>query len=431
MSSLWSSPANKIVEDLEYDFVTKPKEDFYCPVTLDLLQEPYQTACCGKHLSREAYIRYHGKCCPLCRGPCLTATLDKYHQRNMLSHEVRCPKKAEGCKWEGEIYNLKQHLSTCQYVKESCPHWCGSMFIRLKMEEHKSQHCPLRPFTCQHCREYKATYQEVEKNHWPKCIKFPLPCPNECGEEEIERQHLKGHLEQTCPLEVIQCEFNYAGCGAQLQRRLMPAHVKENVEAHLSKTAILVQKQSDKIMKQIEQQGDKITQQGDKIKQQEDTIKKQGDKVKQQEDTIKKQADKIKQQEDQIKQQGDQQGDQIKQQGDQIKQQVKQQGDQIKQQEDMIKQQEDMIKEQGDQIKQQEDMIKEQGDQIKQQEDMIKEQGDQIKQQGDQIKQQGDQITIDLIEQKRDLIQRQNLLFILTCACIVLFFALLGYKIHM
>ena len=218
-----SSPA-----DPKYDFVTEPVKDFYCPVTLDLLQEPYQTMCCGNHLSKEVYKRLQDKECPICRKPRFKAMPDMYHQRKMLSHEVRCPNKAEGCKWEGEIDNLKQHLSTCQYVKESCPHRCGRMFIRLKMEEHKSQRCPLRPFTCQHCREYKATYQEVEKNHWPKCVKFPMPCPNKCG--EMERQHLKGHLEQTCPFEVIQCEFNYAGCGAQRQRRLMPTHVKENVE---------------------------------------------------------------------------------------------------------------------------------------------------------------------------------------------------------
>ena len=75
------------------------------------------------------------------------------------------------------------------------------------------------------------------------------------GEEEMERQHLKGHLEQTCPLEVIQCEYSYAGCGAQMQRRLMPAHMKEGMEAHLS----LVSKKVPELEKTVQQQGDFIS----------------------------------------------------------------------------------------------------------------------------------------------------------------------------
>ena len=103
---------------------------------------------------------------------------------------------------------------------------------RRSLEEHKSQRCPLRPFTCQYCN-HKATHQKVTKEHWPVCEKYPLTC-HECGEGEIERQHLKGHLKQTCPLEVIQCDFSYAGCGAQLQRRFMPAHMKQGIKDHLS-----------------------------------------------------------------------------------------------------------------------------------------------------------------------------------------------------
>ena len=161
---------------------------------------------------------------------------DLHHKRKVLSLKVRCSHKAEGCEWEGELGSLEQHLNTdgeCGYVDVDCPYACGERGVqRRNMEEHKSQHCPLRPFTCQYCN-HKATHQEVTKDHWPVCEKYPLPCPNKCGEEEIERQHLKGHLEQTCQLEVIRCEFNYAGCGAQLQRRLMPAHMKENIADHL------------------------------------------------------------------------------------------------------------------------------------------------------------------------------------------------------
>ena len=320
----------------EYDFVEQPPEDFFCPVSFTVLFEPYQTRCCGNHLSEEAYQRLQGKPCPLCRNKNVTAMKDNFHKRKVLSLKVRCPHKAEGCEWQGELRSLEpQHLNTnscegeCEYVNVDCPYACGERVQRRSLEEHKSQHCPLRPFTCQYCN-HKATHQKVTNEHWPVCEKYPLPCPNECG-EEIERQHLKGHLEQSCELEVIQCDFSYAGCGAQLQRRLMSAHMKEGMEAHLS----LVAQNIPILQSTVQQQGDRIKEQGDQIeKQQEDQIEQQ----------IIQQSYLIKQQEDQIKQE-----EQIKQLGDQIKQQE----DQIKQQEDQIKQQEDQIKQQGDQIKQQ------------------------------------------------------------------------------
>ena len=197
-----------------------------------------------------------------------------------MSLKVRCPHKAEGCEWQGELRSLEQHLNTnscegeCGYVDVDCPYSCGERVQRRCLEEHKSQRCPLRPFTCQYCN-HKATYQEVTKEHWPVCEKHPLPCPNECGEEEIERQHLKGHLEQTCPLEVIKCEFSYAGCGAQLQRRLMSAHVKENTEAHL----FLLAQEAPKLKDRVKQQEDQIKQQGDQIEKVVDLVKIQGDQI--------------------------------------------------------------------------------------------------------------------------------------------------------
>ena len=222
----------------EYDFVERPPEEFFCLVSFTVLLEPYQTQCCGNHLSQEAYQRLQGQPCPVCREENLAAMKDKFHKRRVLYLKVRCPHKAEGCEWQGELGSLEQHLNTnssageCRYVDVDCPYACGERVQRRSLEEHKSQRCPLRPFTCQYCN-HKATHLKVTKEHWSVCEKYPLPCPNECGEEEIEQKNLKGHLEQTCPLEVIQCDFSYAGCGTQLQRRLMSAF-GEIVEYRLS-----------------------------------------------------------------------------------------------------------------------------------------------------------------------------------------------------
>ena len=268
----------------EYDFVEQPPEEFFCPVTFAVLLEPYQTQCCGNHLSQEAYQRLQGQPCPVCREENLTAVRDKFHKRKALSLKVRCPHKAEGCEWEGELGSLEQHLNTnreCRYVDVDCPYACGERVQRRSLEEHKSQRCPLRPFTCQYCK-HKATHQKMTKEHWPVCEKYPLTCPNKCGMIKFERQHLKGHLEQTCPLEAIQCDFSYAGCGAQLQRRLMSAHMKEGMEAHLSLLSLVV----PTLQTIVQQQGDLVKQMRDQIKQQADQIKQQGDQIKQQGDQM-------------------------------------------------------------------------------------------------------------------------------------------------
>ena len=266
----------------EYDFVEQPPEDFFCPVTFAVLLEPYQTQCCANHLSQEAYQRLQGQPCPVCREENLATTKDNYHKRRVLSLKVRCPHKAEGCQWQGELRSLEQHLNTnssageCGYVDVDCPYACGERVQRRSLEEHKSQRCPLRPFTCQYCN-HKATHQKVTKEHWPVCEKYPLTCPNECGMKKFERQHLKGHLEQTCPLEVIHCDFSYAGCGAQLQRCLMTAHMKEGMEAHLSLLSLVV----PTLQTIVQQQGDQIKQQGDMMKQQGDLIRQMENRINQ------------------------------------------------------------------------------------------------------------------------------------------------------
>ena len=229
-----------------------------------------------------------------------------------------CPHMAEGCDWEGELESLERHTNSfagkCLYVDVDCPNFCRSKrFQRRDLEEHKSKHCPLRPFSCKYCN-HKDTFRAVTKKHWPICEKYPVPCPNGCGEEEIERQHLKEHLQETCPLEVIECEFSCDGCDAKFQRRLTSTHMKECTETHLSLIA-----QKSKKIPELEKM---VQQLMDQKKQDQHQFGQQANRMNQQEDLIKQQADEIEKKGDQIKQQGDLiklQGDLIKQQGNKIR----------------------------------------------------------------------------------------------------------------
>ena len=159
----------------------------------------------------------------------------------MKELKVRCPKKGVGCGWVGELGRLDHHLNNgsvageCLYVVVACPNLCGRRVQRCDLEWHKANDCLKRQFVCMHCA-YRATYQEITKDHWPDCKRHPLECPNKCGQRGIERQHLPNHLE-VCPLEIIQCEFDYAGCEEKLQRQEVQSHVESSVKAHLQMVA--------------------------------------------------------------------------------------------------------------------------------------------------------------------------------------------------
>ena len=254
----------------EYDFVEKPSEDFYCPVTLELNREPFLTACCGNHLSQEAVTRLQGQPCPVCKERNLNTIPDKYFKRRINEFKVRCPNKSLGCEWVGELGSLDRHLSQnsvegeCQFVTVACPYSCGDSFQRCQLQGHKAKDCPNRPFTCQYC-DHEATYIKVTNEHWPICKQYPLECPNKCGENAIERQHLPKHLEETCPLQVIKCEFSYAGCEVECQRQHMQTHLEENVNGHLNKLSHTLQCQTQQQQSINEQQQRIIDQQQKQI----------------------------------------------------------------------------------------------------------------------------------------------------------------------
>ena len=172
----------------------------------------------------------------------------------------------------GELGSLDQHLGDdslegeCQYIELACPNLCGGRVQRRDLKGHKANDCPERQFVCTHCA-YEASYQEITQDHLPKCKKYPLECPNDCGKRSIERQHLPDHLE-VCPLELIDCEFDYAGCEEKVQRQKMQSHFESWVEVHLQMVARHAKLQENR----IERQQKLLSTQQEKNKQQEKQI---------------------------------------------------------------------------------------------------------------------------------------------------------------
>ena len=195
----------------DYDFVEQPDQDFYCPVSLEILLEPHQTLCCGQHISQEAANRLtrEGKPCPMCKDDSFAIQVDKYFKRKVKQLNVRCPHKKSGCDWMGELGDLNLH----------------------------SNSCPKRPWKCQHCN-FATTYKVGTNDHTPNCTKYPMPCPSRCEVGTVPRCDVEKHL-LVCPLQLVDCEFAHAGCDVKVPRGDLAKHMTENAQHHLMSTTLL------------------------------------------------------------------------------------------------------------------------------------------------------------------------------------------------
>ena len=224
-----------------YNFVEKPTQEFFCPLTSVLLREPRQTNfCCGHHLSRAAAEKLEaaGKPCPFCKKTPLKTTEDLFFRRKVMQLGVRCSNKSQGCDWEGTLGDLDRHLQCgsqageCRFISVQCPFNCGGCVLRGNLGKHKTSECGKRPSVCEHC-QYRGTYEVVAQDHARVCPKYPIECPKKCSDAKIQRFRLNAHLLQECPKREVECEYSYAGCTAKVEAAKMKEHMETRVEEHL------------------------------------------------------------------------------------------------------------------------------------------------------------------------------------------------------
>lgn len=237
-SSSLAVPAAKESGGLDLPFVNSPPDDLICPICLFVHREPVLTSCCGNHFcfSCVEQVRAEQRPCPLCGATGFTIMLDKSFVRKVNELEVVCEHKEKGCPWKGPVNSLKRHLDQvkgdCQFAKIVCPNLCGAVIVHSEFKSHQYV-CPKRPYECKFCG-FNGVYEEMSAKHWKVCKKYPLPCPNECGEAGIERSQLKKHLEEKCPLHMKSCEFEYAGCTKRLSANKVSEHMASSLQHHLS-----------------------------------------------------------------------------------------------------------------------------------------------------------------------------------------------------
>lgn len=226
----------------EYRYVDKPTEDYFCPVSTELLVNANQTGCCGSHLSEEisSKLEEEKKPCPLCNASDLKTTKDLYFRRLVGQVKVYCQNQGSGCKWEGSVTSLKPHLGfgsmdagDCKYVAVPCPYLCFKHIQRSHVKHHMKDECPKRPYLCNYCNQ-EGSHSNIINDHLPVCEKFPTRCPNGC-DELLCRADVRKHIDGACSLQVVKCEFEFAGCKTtNLHRKDLKKHMEQNTDTHLA-----------------------------------------------------------------------------------------------------------------------------------------------------------------------------------------------------
>ena len=216
-----------------------PSDDYFCPVSMELLVDANQSSCCGSHLSEQVtnLLEKDNKPCPICNAASLRTTKDLYFRRLVGQLGILCQNKSSGCKWEGCVNELDRHLGygsvegECKYVEVPCPLVCGKYVKRRRIQSHMKEDCPKRPYQCNYC-DHKGSHRSVINDHLPVCERFPTRCPNSC-DELLCRSEVKKHVAMFCQLQVVKCEFKHAGCTELLRRRDIKKHMDSNTTFHL------------------------------------------------------------------------------------------------------------------------------------------------------------------------------------------------------
>ena len=243
------------------EFIEEPPKCFqsHCPICLLILREPFQVTCCGKSFCKACIQRIGAgnKPCPTCNRDNFDSFQNKGLQQPLYGYKVFCSHKASGCDWQGELGQLDQHLNKdklsmgCAYRSIKCL-FCNRLFQRSEIEHHQHSQCAKRPFTCSICKEYKSTYDDVITNHAPVCKCRPVECPNSCGANNLQHQHLEEHVSTQCPLSYVDCEFSDSGCDAKVYRKDLTSHLEESMVTHMLLLARENRKLKEKLQIQTE-----------------------------------------------------------------------------------------------------------------------------------------------------------------------------------
>ena len=138
-----------------------------------------------------------------------------------------------GCAWSGELGSLSEHVHRhCPNALVPCPNSCDNsskLVSRKNLENHLSNKCPKRRYTCQHCGE-AGCYDERTTTHLEVCPMVKLQC-SKCLQLIVRRDCQEHHL--TCSHELTLCKYHKIGCKEKRLRKDLNEH-EEDAQFHLA-----------------------------------------------------------------------------------------------------------------------------------------------------------------------------------------------------
>ena len=164
-------------------------------------------------LSPSLQLLHVDKVCPIYRKDPFIAYPQLEADRSIKELKVYCPNMKDGCEWIGELSKIVDHKPG-----QKCERCDKCQVIVHYSDMHLN--CPCH---CPHCN-VTASREKISSEHKEKCHKFPMSCPNNCGQENIARDDIDEHR-KACPLEMIECEY----CEDRITRNEVKKHNKKNI----------------------------------------------------------------------------------------------------------------------------------------------------------------------------------------------------------
>ena len=131
------------------------------------------------------------------------------------------------------IFDKEREKRVSLYVRVQWKHQdCTFVDQWNKVNIQERKHYPDRPYTCEHCGD-KDSFSYITEIHYSRCHQYPVYCPNDCKREKIPRYQLEDHLDTSCSLQIVECEFSWAGCKVK-RRWELPRHCSENLQKQFS-----------------------------------------------------------------------------------------------------------------------------------------------------------------------------------------------------
>ena len=255
-------------EGFDLDFVTIPPKHLCCAICLHVLRDPHQTDC-GHHFClsciTKAYQQSHA--CPVCKET-YNIFRDQKVARDVKELQVRCSQRNQGCEWVGELGSyINNHRNQCEFVNVSCTQ-CQQLVPKRLIEKHQDLFCPLRQSSCDYCRTYVSTCEDVTKNHWPICKFFPVPCPNDCPKGSIPRNHLMEHIRNECKVkkEAVQMKSQNAKLLEELQCLEKKNYERDENERRLKEQVAKAELQESNLLEKVQRLKQRLAEKDEKIK---------------------------------------------------------------------------------------------------------------------------------------------------------------------